>query len=257
MKRTLKATLAGLGAGAAALAGVAAAPETAVAATNPDRLQAHAYTCDFTVDPADCVNATDGSFARWVTFPNNGDDSPQDANRAALVVHTISADPTAYDYVEVYSTHTRHINKPAANVKNISFDSYQPADTGGSPRISVFFTNPLVDGSSYVSLDEPNCTQPLLGDWVRSDATGRTALGCTIYTSNGTPYASTGTQSAWATLVAANPGARVSFSFMVFDIPSETTTNAVDYRVDRIALGTPVYYNRGPAPVSCTTEANC
>jgi hypothetical protein len=238
--------------------GVAGSP-AAVADIGPNTLQEHTYTCDFTVDPSVCVKPTDGAYSHWVTFAKNGQDSPGDSNTRALVVHTPSNNAAAYDYTEVYSKVSLNINKPASQVHNLSFDAYKPALQGGSPRIDVFFTNPLdSDGSDYVAIDAGNCQRSLSssgGTWVRADATGQKALGCTIYTSNGTAYSSDGTHSAWANFVAANLDAQVAYTFMVFDQPSGQT--GVDYRVDRIALGTGKMYNAGNAPVTCGSEAAC
>jgi hypothetical protein len=190
-----------------------------------------------------------------VRFPANGDDSPLDSNSKALVVHTISNDLAAYDYVEVTTKASLNINQPASQIKNLSFDAYKAALQGGSPRIEVYFTNPLTDGSTHVAIDALNCQQEISSTWVRADATGRTAAGCTIYTSKGTPYSSDGTHTAWQNLVAANSDAVVAFTFLVVDEPSSQT--GVDYRVDRIALGTGKYYNNGNSPVICATEAAC
>jgi hypothetical protein len=239
---------------AAALAVVTAAGP---AAADGDRhqLRPRAYTCDF-ASTGNCVKATDGSFAKWVRFPANGDDSPLDSNSKALVVHTISNNLSAYDYVEVTTKASLNINTPADQIRNLSFDAYKAALQGGSPRIVVYFANPLVDDNSpYVAIDAINCQQAISSTWVRADATGRTSPGCTIYTSNGTPYTSDGTNTAWQNLVAANPGAVVAYSFLVFDQPSSQT--GTDYRVDRIALGTGKVYNASNSPVACTTEAAC
>jgi hypothetical protein len=54
---------------------------------------------------------------------------------------------------------------------------------------------------------------------------------------------------------AANPTAEVSYTFMVFDQPSGQT--GIDYRVDRIALGTDKMYNASNSPVMCGSEAAC
>jgi hypothetical protein len=227
------------------------------AAADGDRhqLRPRAYTCDFSPGgTGNCVTATDGSFAKWVRFPANGDDSPLDSNSKALVVHTPSAVPTSYDYVEVTTKASLNINKPASQIQNLSFDALKAALRGGSPRIVVYFSSPLEDSSPYVAIDALNCQQAISSTWVRADATGRTAAGCTIYTSSGTPYTSDGTSTAWQKLVADNPDAFVTFTFMVFDIPTET---GPDYRVDRIALGTGKVYNNGNSPVICSTEAAC
>jgi hypothetical protein len=230
---------------------------SAVASTGWHTLQEHTYTCDF-AGSGDCARPNDGAYSRWVTFARNGQDSPGDSNRRALVVHTPGTDLSAYDYTEVYSNAALNINRPASQIHNLSFDAYAPALQGGSPRIDVFFVDPLADGSDYLSVDAGNCQQALAssgGTWVRADATGRKSAGCTIYTSGGTPYSSDGTSSAWANLLAANPGAQVSYTFMVFDQPTGNT--GINYRVDRIALGTGKMYNAGNSPINCGSEAAC
>jgi hypothetical protein len=241
----------------AALTAVFAGSASAAEQTAWQRLRTNVYTCDFTVTPANCVAPTDGSFIRWQTFSSNGQDSPLDGNARALVVHTISTDLTKYDYAEVFSRASLNLNKPASQVKNLSFDSYLPADQGGSPRIDVYFSNPLADGSTHVFIDALNCQQPIGGDWVRTDPTGRTRVGCTIFTDNRTTYASDGTHSAWANLVAANPDAQVAYTLMVFDEPSSIT--GINYRVDRISLGTNrMFTYSSTEAVSCNyREAAC
>jgi hypothetical protein len=227
---------------AAVLTIVFAGSASAATQTQWQRLRTDVYTC---TDGTACTSyidpATDGSFAHWVAFPKNGDDSPLDANTSALVVHTPANDTSGnYDVAELWTRASLHLDKPAAQIKNLSFDAYKPALQGGSPRIDVFFENPLSDpaanGSTYVAIDATNCQQTLSSTWVRADATGQTALGCTIFGSNGATYSSDGTHSAWANLVAANPDAVVSFIFMVFDQPTGNT--GINYRVDRISLGT-------------------
>jgi hypothetical protein len=224
-----------------------------------DTLHPDAYTCtdgptcDTYVDPA-----RDGAYGKWVTFKKNGDDSPLDSNTKAFVAHTPSNSQTGnYDVVELSSNHSLNLNKAASAVHNLSFDAYKPALQGGSPRIDVVFSSPLdSDGSTYVAIDAGNCQQTLtVPTWVRADATGRKSAGCTIYTSHGTGYTSDGTSSAWDKFVAANPDAFVSYTFMVFDEPSGNT--GIDYRVDRVALGTGKYYNASNSPVACGSEAAC
>jgi hypothetical protein len=241
-----------------ALTLVVAGTPAALAGVGPNRLQEHTYTCNFTVDPSVCVKPTDGAYSHWVTFSQNGEDSPGDPNARALVVHTPGNSPTATDYTEVYSKASLNINQSASAIANLSFDAYQPALQGGSPRVDVFFTDPLTDGSDYVAIDAINCQLALTssgGTWVRADATGYDGLGCTITTARGTPYSSDGTHSAWDSLVADNAGAQVSFTFMVFDEPSGNTD--INYRVDRIALGTGTMYNASNSPVTCGSEAAC
>lgn len=229
--------------------------QTAATTVPPNRLHVDTYTCDFATSGV-CDYATNGAFGKWVKFPANGNDSPLDSNSKALVVHTPSADPAAQNYTEVYSAASLNINKPVEQIKNLSFDAFAASLRGGSPRINVFFASTLTDGSSYVAIDAGNCQQALSSTWVRADATGRKAAGCTIYTSAGTAYTSDGTNSAWANFVAANPGTVVSYTFMVFDIPTGSDTLG-DYRVDRIALGTARFYNESNYAVNCYSEGAC
>jgi hypothetical protein len=223
-----------------------------------NRLRTEVYTCtDGTTCSTYIDPATDGAYARWQTLSKNGEDSPLDADARALMVHTPANDQAGnYDVAEVYTNHSLNLNLAASAVKNLSFDAYKPALQGGSPRIDVFFQNPLTDGSTYVAIDAGNCQKTLSSTWVRADATGQTAPGCTIYTSNGTAYSSDGTNSAWANLVAANPNAVVAYDFMVFDQPTGNTNT--DYRIDRISLGTGKMFTRSNfSAVSCTSEAAC
>ena len=216
---------------AAVLTIVFAGSASAATQTQWQRLRTDVYTCtdgttcDTYIDPA-----TDGSFAHWVAFPKNGDDSPLDANSSALVVHTPANDTAGnYDVAEVFTRASLYLDKPAAQIKNLSFDAYKPALQGGSRRIDVVFENPLnSDGSSYVAIDAINCQQTLSSTWVRADATGQTSPGCTIYTSNGHAYSSDGTNSAWSNFVAANSDAVVAYTFMVFDQPTGNT--GMNYR---------------------------
>ena len=201
--------------GALAVTGLTAA-SPALADGGKDTLQAHTYTCDFAVS-GDCAKPTDGAYGKWVQFKKNGDDSPLDSNAKALVVHTPGNDLSAYDYTEVYSKHSLDLNVAASAIQNLSFDAYKPALQGGSPRIDVYLANPASDGSTYVAIDAGNCQQSLSSTWVRADATGRKAAGCTIYTSNGHPYSSDGTNTAWQNFLVDNPDAVVAYTFMVFD----------------------------------------
>lgn len=222
----------------AALMAVFASSASAADQTAYQRLRTDVYTC---TDGSKCSTfvdpAKDGAFAQWRSFPRNGDDSPLDANARALVVHTPANNPTGnYDVAEVWTRASLNLNKPASQMKNLSFDSYLPPVTGGSPRIDVVFQSPLnSDGSTYVAISAQRCERTLSSTWVRTDATGQTALGCTIDTSKGAAYSSDGTNTAWQNFVAANPDAQVAYTFMVFDIPTGSGPN---YRVDRISLGT-------------------
>jgi hypothetical protein len=231
--------------GAMALGGGVASADTHVTAYQ--QLRVNTYDCS----GASCVKAADGAYGRWVTLLANGEDSPSDANARALVVHT----PNPGDYTEAFTRASLHINKPASAVRNLSFDAYQPALQGGSPRIDVFLANPLTNGSSYVAIDAGNCQQALSSTWVRADATGRTAPGCTIFGSAGGTWSSDGTDSAWKNFVDDNPDAQVAYTFMVWDVPSGAGEN---YRTDRISLGTnKMFTQNNTTAVSCSTEAAC
>lgn len=218
------------------------------------KLQVSTYNCDF-AGTGDCVDSEEG-FGVWVNFPRNGQDSPMDSNSSGLLVHTPSPDQSHYDYTEVTSQASLAINKSASSIKNLSFDAFKASLRGGSPRIDVFLTNPMADGGTYIAIDAGNCQQDLSATWVRADATGRKTAGCIIYSSGGTPYASDGVSTAWQMFLAANPGAVVSYTFMVIDIP--TGSDALgDYRIDRIGLGTGTIYNASNSAVSCPNEAAC
>jgi hypothetical protein len=221
---------------------------------NPHLLDVATYNCDFAVT-GECVDSEEG-FSVWVKFPRNGQDSPLDSNSSGLLVHTPNPALETYDYAEISSYASLNINRPASSMKNLSFEALGSSLRGGSPRIDVFLATPMADGGTYVAIDAGNCQQSISSTWVRADATGRKTAGCTIYSSGGTAYASDGTNTAWQSFLAANPGAVVSYTFMVIDIPTGSD-NLGDYRIDRIALGTGKIYKASNSPVTCSNELSC
>jgi hypothetical protein len=198
--------------------------------------------------PDSCVPATNGAYNKWVTYDNRGGDSPLDTNtkNRALAVHYV--DQT--DHAEVFSRASLHLNKPADEITNLSFDVRTRTLQGGSPRLNMHLSAPLADGSNYVFISNQCAVQIGTTAWSRVDATGDGA-GCTINTQNGKEYSSSATYSAWDAFAIDNPGAVVDYDYMVFDVFG-------NYRLDRVSLGTGyMFTSSNKTAVTCTTEASC
>jgi hypothetical protein len=172
-------------------------------------------------------------------------DSPIDTNKRALVVTVCEG-----DYAEAYSRRALHIDSPAADVQNLSFDVRTEDIGAGAPRISVVF-----DNGDVAYLSAAYCAEDITassGTWSRADFTGD-VTDCGFYVSGSTAgfYQSDGAQSAWDAYAAANPDQVVSYAFLVFDEQGS-------YQVDRVAFGSGHLYNYGPhRAVTCTTENDC
>lgn len=179
-------------------------------------------------------SVSDCGSLRWRDLGTNGADSPIDTNDHALVASICTG-----DFAEVYTKKSLRIDTPLADVKNISFD-YKTATVTGPGQIYIGIV--LKDGTILYA-DPYYCNQPISGSstWSRADFTGTTALNqCGIYDSNGVEWFSDGSQSALDVYAAANPGAEVSYTFLLF---TGQASGQVTYVVDRIALGTNRLYN--------------
>src|SRR6185436_10982208 len=108
-------------------------------------------------------------------------------------------------------------------------------NTPGSPRFSLELDLPgngigtvaTPDGDVVVYLDPSTCGDPAAtgGGWIEADFTGD-KTNCVINDSLGGVYASDASGTAWSKLVAAYPGAKVWFMFLIQD--SSTGANYVD-----------------------------
>ena len=178
-------------------------------------------------------------------------DSPLDTGRARLKLAV--AEQTGNDYVVARAEHTGIVGKGVARVRNLSFDVLTSTYVGaGSPRISVEVdTTGDGDADVYAYLAAFHCTEAIPGsNWARADFTGRISAGCDLYASDQAgPYASTGTQSAWAVFAAAHPGATVIDAYVVADEVGQSY-------IDNLAFQRHVFTGKGRM-AECTTEASC
>ncbi len=195
-----------------------------------------------------CPTSTD----QWLSFNSPGNrDSPLDSNTKA---YRLIVQPDCY--IAAATNASLALDKPIAQVKNLSFDWRTPAGTppgtvaGGSPRLVAY-----LDNGSNVAMDAPNCRRDIPssgGTWARTDITGflSTDAPCTIY-EGATPFSNTPTMTAWQVFAAAHPGKTVTFTFIVADQPGT-------YYLDRISLGTGKLYGNGNNPSkSCPNEGSC
>ena len=163
------------------------------------------------------------------------------------------AEQTGNDYVVARAEHTGIVGKGVARVRNLSFDVLTSTYVGaGSPRISVEVdTTGDGDADVYAYLAAFHCSEAIPGsNWARADFTGRISAGCDLYASDQAgPYASTGTQSAWAVFAAAHPGATVIDAYVVADEVGQSY-------IDNLAFQRHVFTGKGRM-AECTTEASC
>ena len=159
-------------------------------------------------------------------------DSPKDAGhqRVKLAV----AEQTGDDYVVVVAPRSG-VRGPIDEVGHLGFDVLTRTYVGaGAPRISVDIdTNGDGEADFYAYLSAQHCKRNYAGsDWARANFTDRKAVGCAYLheRAHGTPYESTGTQSAWDVFAAAHPGAEVLSAYMVQDEVGQAF-------VDRIVIG--------------------
>jgi hypothetical protein len=180
-------------------------------------------------------------------------DSPLDANHSRLAVHVLLQ--TGDDYAGAQPQSSGINNKVVGQVRNLSFDfeneSANPVHIGaGAPRYSVEFDtdgDTVVDAYGYLAAFHCNAVLVEDGAWSRADFTGRKAAGCSIFV-GAEQFTSTGTQSAWAVLVAAHPGWIVKDAYLVMD-------EAGTAFVDRLAFQNRMYTSGGS--VLCSSEAAC
>lgn len=172
-----------------------------------------------------------------VSVQRNVADSPADANttRVKLAV----AEQTGDDYVVLSPAGRTNVRGPVEAARQLRFDVKTTNYVGaGAPRISVEVDTDA-DGQADVNafLSAAHCQQQIgTSDWAVADF-NTTATGCSIYATDGGPYSSDGTHSAWAAFAAAHPGARVLSAYVVMDEVGQSF-------IDRIAIGNMVW-NKG------------
>jgi hypothetical protein len=207
----------------------------------------------------------DGSGAEigWTQGP----DSPNDANSSALNIRT-DAGEYAYAYRPNFGLGAPDgANVNGTNVRNLSFDFLNTAGGGyvgaGAPRLSVEIdevgddlaaeeANPNLQEFAFLSA--LYCQGPTANvNWSRADFTGATESkgDCTLQY-KGTDYSNTVTEDAWDVFVAAHPGVRVDYAFLIVD----ETTAPGRARVDRIAMHAHMQ-TAGGRTVHCPSEGSC
>jgi hypothetical protein len=180
------------------------------------------------------------SHLRWrPPIGTPGNDSPYDTNHRALLGTVCVPDATGSDYVDAYSNASLGLDKPVANMKNLSFDQKIPAVAhAGAPRISVELSNGLVAYlTPHPGGSGDDCAHSISDTWERLDVTGFKS-NCTFYDSTGATYSANGVDSAWAVFAAAHPLLNVTATYYVADEPGR-------YRTDRLAMGTAFMYHYG------------
>ncbi len=182
-------------------------------------------------------------------------DSPRDANKSRIMVTVLFQ--TGDDYALAFGRCTGIEGKLLGQVKNLSFDfmneTGNPVHTGaGAPRYSVDLDTDgdnVADTYAYLSAFYCQDVMPEDTTWSRADFTGRVSVGCGFYTSEGGPYASDGTNSAWATFATAHPTWKVLQAYLVMD--EEGTAF-----VDRLAFQNQMF-TAPSTVVNCPAEGSC
>jgi hypothetical protein len=218
----------------------------------------------------------DKGSAKWQA---NVDDSPLDSNTSRLklnVPYDDLTDPTdnttTYDYIAVYAYGTGLSGQLLGNVRNLSFDFFNAEGNGDGVRYSI-----PIDVNGDGTWDYPtegyafgaarDCREPIPSSttgWERTDFTGRTAPGCTIYGHDGVAYTSDGINSAWDNYAAAYPAARVAVqsqavAFIILD-DGEDFPNGATVFLDRMAFQNHMFvkYGSGPGAIKhCPMESSC
>jgi hypothetical protein len=204
---------------------------------------------------------TDGSGAEigWVRGP----DSPLDTSSREVALN-IRTDPGeyAYAYKPGFGLGAPGGTSVAGtNVRNVSFDFLNTLGGGyvgaGAPGFSVAIIEASgedADSDDFAFLSAFYCQLPT-GDasWSRADFTGATdSHGECALQFEGVTYSNSATQSAWQVFVAANPGVRVDYAFVIVD----ETTQPTRVRLDRIAMQNHMQLSGGRT-VHCPNEGSC
>lgn len=187
-------------------------------------------------------------------------DSPLDPNKARLALHVLNQDGN--DYAAAYGLCTGIENKLVGAVRNLSFDFMNSSGNpdvhigGGAPRYSVILdTDGDNVGDTAAFLAAVHCNVALAEDtrWSRSDFTGRTLAGCTIFVGVDV-YTSDGVKSAWRLMAEAHPNYKVTqVAFLIVDEPGTSF-------VDRLAFHNKMFIQSGTGSAAiknCPSEASC
>jgi hypothetical protein len=193
----------------------------------------------------DVMGATPDKYnANWVT----GVSQDAGAKGQSIKLGDNSDDASSFAYYSFRNWWDQNLS----DVKKIQASFMAAAgtiNTPGSPRFSLELDTPgngigtvaTPDGDVVVYLDPSTCSDPAPGPasgWVESDFTGDTS-NCVINDSNGGVYVSDASSSAWDKLVAAYPGAKVWFMFLIQD-----ASVGANY-VDRIKLDS-AFFTKAP-----------
>jgi hypothetical protein len=198
-----------------------------------------------------------GSEIGW----NQGPDSPNDTNTSALNIRT-----DAGEFASAYRPNFG-LGAPGGtsvngiNVRNLSFDFLNTTGGGyvgaGAPRLSVRIIEAGGEDAGeddFAFLSAFYCQGATTDtNWSRADFTGAVnADGECGLQYEGVTYSNSATEDAWDVFVAANPGVRVDFAFLVVD----ETTAPGRARVDRIAMHAHMQVGGGSTK-HCPSEGSC
>ena len=192
----------------------------------------------------DVMGATPDTYnASWVT----GVSQDGGAKGQSIKLGDNSTDASDFAYYSFRNWWDQNLS--AVNKVRASFlTPSTTVNTPGSPRFSFELDLPgngigtvaTPDGDVVVYLDPSTCSDPAPsgGGWVEADFTAD-KTNCTINDSLGGVYTSDAAGTAWSKLVAAYPGAKVWFMFLIQD-----ATVGTNY-VDRIMLDS-AFFTKAP-----------
>jgi hypothetical protein len=201
--------------------------------------------------------ANSGAEIGW----SQGPDSPNDGNTSALNIRTDSGE-FAGAYKPSFGLGAEGGSSVAGtNVRNLSFDFLNTVGGGyvnaGAPRYSIRILEASgedADMDDFAFLAAFYCQGPTSNvNWSRADFTGATdSQGECALQFEGLTYSNTATKDAWDVFVAANPGVRVDYGFLVVD----EATAPGRARLDRLAMQAHMQVSGGRT-VHCPSEGSC
>jgi hypothetical protein len=183
----------------------------------------------------DVMGATPDTYnAGWVT----GVSQDGGAKGQSIKLGDNSDDPSSFAYYSFRNWWDQDL-EDVKKVRASFLTGAGTVNTAGSPRFSFELDLPgngigtvaTPDGDVVVYLDPSTCSDPAPsgGGWVEANFTGD-KTNCVIHDSLGGVYTSDADSTAWEKLVAAYPGAKVWFMFLIQD-----ASVGANY-VDRIML---------------------